>query len=167
MAHILSWAHISMVLTSHRNEGEQHTVDGFADEDRPIEFPSSDDMADLTFGHDGALYGTAVPMYGGEVTIRLNPTSPSTQWFIDEREAWKQANLTGGIDPIPTYSGTYTDSSQNRTVRMEGGVMLRCPHINEPGVTFEVVIVFEQIVSSVGGAYFGSGRDGIGTTPSR
>ena len=145
MAQIQSNAHISLVLN-------EYTISGFADEERPVEFPSSDDLLDRKYGNDGSMYGMSKPMYGGDLTIRLAPTSHATAWFVKERIKLKNAQTNG--DPLPTYSGTFKDEGQGRKAELSGGYLLRCADLPEAGQTFEVVIAFERIIGNVDAAKF-------------
>ena len=86
-AQILSNAHISLILNG-------KTISGFADEERPVEFPATDDLIDVKYGNDGSMYGMTKPMYGGEITIRLAPSSEATAWFVKERIKLKMRKLT-------------------------------------------------------------------------
>ena len=142
---ILSNAQISLVLNG-------VTIQGFADEDRPVEFPMSDDMIERKYGADGALYGTTKPMYGGDLTIRLAPSSSSTAWFVKERIKWKNAQRDGTA--LPVYNGTFADEGQGRTATLTKGYMLRCADLPEAGITFEVVLAFESIIGNIDGATF-------------
>ena len=93
-----------------------------------------------------------MPMYGGLLTIRLQPASPSTQWFIQRNEEQKQAQLNRTA--VRVYSGSYSDAVQGRSARLEGGFLRKCPDMAEPGQTFEVGIYFERIAGNVDGATF-------------
>ena len=145
MSQVLSRAQINLVVNG-------HLVEGYADEDRPVEFPTGDDMAEVSVGADGGVYGTSVPMFGGPVAIRLQPASPSCQWFCNEKERWKQDNIHGR--PVTVYEGTYFDPAQGRSATLEGGILQQCPDISEPGQTFEVVIYFERITPDLDSANF-------------
>ena len=137
MSQILSNAHIECIFNGHR-------IEGLADEDRPFEFPSPEDMVDIQVGADGGVYGMSVVQFGGPFIVRLAPNSPSAAWAITKREAWKQAQING--EAIETFSGTYADPVQGRQVTFEGGVMLRCPDMVEPGQTFEFAFYFERMI---------------------
>ena len=145
MSQILSHSHINVVING-------HPFTGWADEERPVEFPSGENMVEVKVGRDGGVYGSNIPMFGGEVKFKLAPTSPTTQWAIIQKEAWKQAQING--TPTTVYEGTYMDASQGRTVRLEGGFLQMVPDISEPGQTFEMTIYFERITASVEASRF-------------
>ena len=158
MPQILSHAHIELEIGG-------HTFLGYADEDRPVEFDGGADRISTSVGKDGGLYGVDEAMLGGDITIRLAPTSPSAQWCITENQMRKDTVMAGG-DATPIYDGSYNDNSQGRAAELLGGVLVACPDMVEPGVTFEVMFRFEQIISSVDGATFTAPRDerGVGLT---
>ena len=104
-------------------------------------------------GADGGVYGVNSAMFGGLVTIRLSPTSPSTAWFIQRNEELKQAQLNGLATRV--YDGSYTDPVQGRrSATFQGGTLRNCPDMSVPNQTFEVAIYFDRIVGSVDGAVF-------------
>lgn len=141
----LNNAHIECIINGHR-------VTGLADEDRPFEFQTGEDMADISYGPDGGMYGTNNAMFGGTFTVRVQPASPTAQWGMKEKESWKQALLNGEATTV--FNGSYADPVQGRNARMEGGILLQCPDMSEPGQTFEIVFQFERIITNVDAATF-------------
>ena len=146
MPQIQSHLNVSVVINGRRFAG------GWADEDQPVEFPSDDDLYDLSRSPDGGLYGINLPTFGGEVMFRFAPNSPDVQWWIQQLEMKKQ-NLLNQSAHIE-YSGTYADILQGRAARFEGGLLTACPPMVVPNTTFEVGVTFEQIISEVDGANF-------------
>ena len=144
---LLANAHRELIINGHR-----HT--NFAEEDRPIEWGTGEDLVEIKVGQDGTMYGQSIPMLGNSLMIRLSPTSPSCQWWIRENEYRKQALINK--QPHRVYSGTDADPVQGRTMRGEGGVLLQCPDFLEPGQTFEVQLQFERTIPNVDGAKFDS-----------
>lgn len=145
MAQILSHAHVEVIINGHR-------FTGWADEDRPVEFPNGDDMVDVKMGRDGGLYGSNIPMFGGTMKFKLAPSSPTAQWGILQKEMWKQAQING--TPTKVYEGSYSDPSQGRAASFQGGFLQAAPDMSEPGQTYEIAIQFERITSSVESARF-------------
>ena len=141
----LSNAHVKVIVNGNR-------MTGLAAEDRPYEFPSAEDMMDVSVGADGGVYASSVPMYGGPFTMRFEPSSPSVQYWINEKEANKQAQING--TEIPGYESSYSDPEQGRAATMEGGFLMSCPDMSEPGQTFEVVVYYARITPDVDGAVF-------------
>ena len=145
MVQILNHAHVSTVLNGHR-------FTGWANEDRPVEFPTGDDMVNFELGKDGGVYGDNVPMFGGKIIFRMAPTSPTAQWAVQQKENWKQAQINQTETTI--YEGVYSDPIQGRSARLEGGFFVQCPDMIEPGQTFEIHVYFERITGNADGAKF-------------
>ena len=145
MAQFLSHAHVNARLNGHE-------LTGWADEDRPVEFNDGSGRIDFTRGADGGLYGVASAMFGGEVTFKVQPTSPTAQWAMQRNQELKESQKNGRA--IEIFSGTYSDSVQGRSARFEGGAIQDCPDMAEPGQTFEFTMHFEQIDVNVDGAVF-------------
>jgi len=129
-----------------------HTITGLASDDRPIEYPTGDELVTIEVGQDGGVYGQEIPMFGGPVTYRLQPSSPSVQWFINERKARDEANING--TELTVYNGTETDPAVGESIALRGGRLLQAPHKSEPGQTYEAVIYYERIIPDVDAAKF-------------
>ena len=121
MAQFFSHAHIDCVLRTNTATGPEARISGWADEERPVEIDDGADLFDKKRGADGGLYGSSKPMYGGPVTFRLQPNSPWTQWFIQRKQEWKNAQRTGTA--IPIFEGSYGDTVQGRSITWRGGIM--------------------------------------------
>ena len=143
MTGVLSNAH-----RDHRILGEPMT--GFAEEERPIQYPSDVELFIIHIGAEGGMYARSVPTFGGEVMYRLQPESPQVAWAIRQRLFKDNADRMGIRHRI--YSATEFDRARNFTARLEGGLLLRCPQVPESGVTFEFVIRYELIVPNPDGA---------------
>ena len=142
---LLHHAHIECIIS-----GERMT--GWADEERPVEFPDGAGRTEFKTGADGGMYGVGKAMFGGPVTFKFEPTSPSAQYWVRRNEEYKQSQINNTRSRI--YSGTYSDSVQGRSARFEGGQIQDCPDMVEPGITFEVTLMFERIAGNVDGAVF-------------
>ena len=145
MSQFLSHAHVELQIGG-------HDFEGWADEDRPVEFDAGGDRITISRGKDGGMYGVDEAILGGPLTVRLAPTSPSAQWCIQQNQMRKDAIVDGG--EIPIYDGSYSDAVQGRAATLEGGVLPTCPDMVEPGVTFEAMFEFQKIISDVDGATF-------------
>ena len=145
MAQILSHAHVDVVL-------DGHNFIGWADEDQPVEFDTGEDQVEISIGADGGMYGTSTAMFGSQLTFRMAPTSPTTQWLVARKEEHKQNQINGNA--IRIFNGTYSDPVQGRSARMEGGVLMNCPDLPVPGQTFEATFQFERVVGNADGAVF-------------
>ena len=145
MTQILSHTHVDLILSGIR-------IEGYAEEDEPVEFPDGSDRVEIKTGADGASYGVSKAMFGGDVTIRLEPTSPSTQQFIQWGQEQKENMRNRRAFRI--HSGSYTDTVQRRSSRLEGGMLKTWPDQATPDKTFEVVIHFDDIINQVDAAVF-------------
>ena len=144
MVDIISRAHIQYTVNGHF-----HT--GFAKEDRPVEFPSDDDLVEIELGADGTPYGTSVPMFGGPVVVRLHPSSPSTTFWMKEKQTWKYDQLQGRR--LTIYNSSYQDASTGVKATLRGGTIMKVPDIREPGITYEAVIYYAFIAVEVNGEF--------------
>lgn len=144
MAAIDSFASVEIIINGHR-------FTAWADEDPPFEF-EYEESSDRSRGPDGGLYAMGVPNYGGTFTFKMFPTSPTTQWAIQQEQMRKDAHLSG--EPQTIYEGTYVDPSKGINFRMEGGIIATFPATLVPGVTYEGMIDFEVITSNVDGGVF-------------
>ena len=142
---LLNHAHVECILS-----GERMT--GWADEESPVEFPDGAGRAEFKTGADGGVYGVGKAMFGGAVTFKFEPTSPSTQYWIQRNEEYKQSQINGTRTRI--YDGSYNDPVQGRSARFEGGAIQDCKDMSTPGVTFEVTLMFDRIIGNVDGAVF-------------
>ena len=148
MAQIESFAHIEIIINGWR-------FSGYADEDPPVEF-EYESSSDRVIGADGGLYARGMPNYGGMFTFKMLPTSPTTQWAIQQGQLRKDSHMDG--TPEILYSGTYVNPSTGVSYRMEGGVIDLFPATQVPGVTYEGSIYFEVITSLVDGGTFNPPR---------
>ena len=121
-------------------------VSGLADASPPIDFPTIELLED-TWGKDGTLYTVATERLGGEVTIKLLPTSPDVKRFL----RWF-AQIQNG--QRIRFEGSYGDPELNFSTLMQGGEMKSCPPTIIPGVDFEVMFVFEKLTPQYDSARF-------------
>ena len=147
MAQILSNAHLEHIIDGHR-------VEGLANEDRPIEFPTGRGFNNIVRSdHDGGMYGTSLAMFGGPVIYRVTPNSPTCQWAIQRNQERKEAIKNASA--IPTFAdASHANLVANWSADLSGGVLQDCPDIPEAGVTFEFTIEWELIDSNVDGGVF-------------
>ena len=145
MTQILNRADLVVILNGHR-------FVGWAAEERPWQWPDPEDMYELETGADAGLYGMANTMLGGICTARLSPSGPTTRWCVQQRQYWR--NAVRMRTRHRQYNGIALDAVQGRSARITGGVLMQCPDLPEPGVTFEAQFRFELIDSNVDGATF-------------
>lgn len=147
MAQILSNAHIDLVIN------RAHRIIGLADDDQPYDTDDGSDLYTMTRSkNDGGLYAQSNNKQGGTLTIRLQPTSPSAQWLINQRQLIKRADQENLRHPI--YTITLDDAVQGRHSTFEGCLLQKCPDQITPGKTFEVMFECEVIVTNNDGAAF-------------
>ena len=126
--------------TSHRKctlELMGETVTGLADDDPPVEIPQIE-MITTKFGQDGTMYAHNLEILGGELMVKLLPTSPWCKKML----RW-MAEMQNGMRL--DFTGTYGDSELGFSTQLEGGVMTKCPPAVIPNQTFEVSFMFEEM----------------------
>ena len=139
MADILSHRDIECIIMGHR-------VEGWATDDPPIEFPSID-LMNVETGRDGTVYGTDTAMLGGEVKLKLLPTSRTALWFLIRLQERNK-----GVKRI--FAGIYSNIALNYSVSMRGGLLKMMTPIIVQGQTFEPTIHFEELIPDVEAATF-------------
>ena len=127
----LGWRHIQMVINGIR-------VTGYSDDSPPVEFPDIE-LLQETWGPDGTLHLLSTGRKGGEVMVKLLPTSA----FVEHLLRW-HADIQG--DENLEFEGTYADARLNFSCLMRGGKLKICPPAVVPGETFEATFVFEELI---------------------
>ena len=144
MAQLKSHRHVECVLNGHR-------ITGWSDDDPPYEFEYEDSI-EIKRGQDGGLYGSSMPNFGGKFTIKLDPTSPSAQWCMQQEQLRKNAMKNNTA--IRTYSGTFSDPVQGVSWRLEGGFIMKFPSTSIANTSYEAMLEFEEITANVDGGTF-------------
>lgn len=127
-------------------------ISGFGDDPRPVELPEAE-LIKTKVGADGALYGNASGMRGGEVKIKLAPTSPSTKFLMQKvTEIHEGARIE--------WNGSYGDSVLNYTTELKGGLLTKGPKGIEPETDAVFTFYFEELIPDFAGANFNSGVPG-------
>ena len=139
MTTTLSSRHINLILNGHR-------FTGYAEDDPPVEFPDMD-LVETVTGRDGAMYANDTAMLGGDVTVKLLPTSESSKQVL----RWLAQRQRG---ERLEFEGEYGDTALGYDVVLRGGVMKTCAPATVPGKTFEVVFAFEELIPNYDGARF-------------
>ena len=139
-----SHAHIELILNGHR-------IVGWADDDPPYEF-ESEEAAEYKRGQDGGLYGRSMQSFGAKLTIKLDPSSPSTQWCIQQEQMRKNAEKSG--DSIRVFAGTISDSAAGISMQLAGGGIVKFPPWSVANQSYEAEIEFEEVTSEVDGGVF-------------
>ena len=139
MPTLASHLHQTLILNGHR-------FVNLADNERPIELPSIE-MLTHRFGKDGGMLATRTNIQGGEVMVRLLPTSQSVKFVLKQRALMNNGKRIN-------FSGSYSDSQLNFTIQLVGGFLKACPPGIEPDVDFECTFLFEQIIGNFDAAKF-------------
>ena len=119
-----------------------HTFNGWADEDPPWEF-EQDDAAEIFDGADGGMYASGMTRLGGTFRFKMSPSSPTTQWAIQQEQMRKNAHKEKAA--LVVYSGTLSDNLQGVSHDLAGGVIMNFPSVRPAaGQTYEGMIRFEE-----------------------
>lgn len=144
MAQFLAHSHIECTLNGHR-------FVGWAEDDPPYEW-EFEDAIEIKEGQDGGLYGLGLPRLGGNLTLKLQPASPSTQWCMQQEQMRKNSHVERSA--IRIYEGTFSDPVQSVEWRLEGGLIMMLPATRVANMTYEAKFRFERITASVDGGTF-------------
>ncbi len=122
-------------------------VTGLADDENPVELPSIV-LAEVKFGKDGTMFPMGTSMQGGEVMVKLLPTSPQVKdWMRKHAQIQQGARIN--------WSGSYGDSQLGYSTLLEGGVLTEAPSgITPGGSSVEFKFQFEQITPQFDQAKF-------------
>ena len=135
----LSYNNIILTMNGER-------VVGLSEDDNPIELPDIELITDR-FGRDGTLFVMGTSRQGGEVKVKLLPTSPTVKnWMIRHAEIQKGARII--------WRGTLEDTERNFSIEMFGGFLKMAPPGVVPGADPEFVFVFEQLIPNFDNAQF-------------
>ena len=121
-------------------------VTGLADDDNPVELPVTQ-LVEEKFGKDGTLYVVATNVRGGEVKIKLQPTSQQTKTWLRDHARIQQGERIN-------YTGSYGDSDLGYNTRLEGGFLKMAPHGISPNVNAEFTFIFEELIPEFDNAAF-------------
>ena len=142
MSTTLSFRHISFQVNGHE-------FTAWADEDPPVDFDKVD-LLEITRGRDGTLYTSDKGVRGGNVTVKLLPTSPSAIRCLQ----WLNESLQ---DEDLDFEAIYADSRLGIALTLQGGKLMGCDPTIVDGKTFECTWVFEEFVPDVDGATLAPG----------
>lgn len=139
MAQQIDWVSMPLEINGHR-------VTGYASDEPPFD-PETVQWIEDEFGPDGTLYGRLTGRRGGSVMLKLQPTSPSTQFFL--RDVARIQNRERVF-----YEGSIGDPVLDFSVELKGGMMRSSHPFSVPGKTFEIEFVFEEIIPNYDNASF-------------
>ena len=141
---LLSHAHVECIINGHR-------CVGWAEDDPPYEW-EYEDAADLVQGAEGGLYGIGHARFGGILTLKFQPASPSTQWCMQQEQLRKNSHEMRTA--LRVYEGSFSDPVQGVSWQMAGGVILMFPATRVANQTYEARVQFEKITANVDGGTF-------------
>ena len=141
MAHFLSAASVQLTLNG-------HTFSGYADGADSIVMPAIE-MLMTKIGADGKIQAHSTGTQGGDITINLQPTSPS-HYFM-QKQATLQQNGQGVI-----WRGTLRDPNSGLSVSLETGYLRVYTPAGSVGKgdakDFPYTWMFERIIPNLDGA---------------
>ena len=120
---------------------------GLSDDDPPVEIPIIDFYREK-WGQDGTLYITDTARQGGEVKVKLLPTSETVKEWMNIITRI----MEDGFRPI--FTAVYGDEELDYQCDMWGGVLKMAPPNVVPGVTVEFTFLFEQLIPRFTNAKF-------------
>lgn len=135
----ISQQHQVLILNGHR-------FSGFADEEPAVELEPVELLMEK-WSKDGALHGVGTNRKGGQMTVKLQPTSPSAKWMLGQHAEIQRGERI-------EWNGTYGDPGLNYDQTLRGGLLKSCPFGTSPDQTFEVVLIFERVTPDYGAADF-------------
>lgn len=125
-----------------------HTVEGWSDDADALTLPDVE-LASVTRGADGRMVASSTGNKGGEVTIKLLPNSPSTQFFSQ-----RAAEIVGGA--VIIFHGLIRNSRLGFSTRLSRGVLMTAPLGQTLGkgeaAAREFTFEFEEILPNYDGA---------------
>lgn len=130
-----------------------HTVEGWSDDTDALSLPEGIELANVTRGADGRMIGATTGNKGGQLRLKLQPNSPSTQFFMRQ--------LTQIIRGAAiTYTGAIVDTRLGTSVTLLRGVMMSGPLGQTMGKgsapNREFVFEFESVIPNYSGATISS-----------
>ena len=122
-------------------------VEGLSDDSPPVELPQID-LVEETYGQDGTMYVMGTSRRGGDVVVKLLPTSTTTKnWLRDFTRIQNGARIS--------YNGRYGDATLGYATRLRSGYMKQARPGVSPGQNAEFTFVFEELIAEFDGADFG------------
>ena len=135
----LSHRHQTLIMNGER-------VTGLASDDPPVDLPQIA-LIEEDFGNDGTMYGMGTAMRGGDVVVKLQPSSPQVKSWMR-----KFAEIQAGARIL--WNGVYGDSSLGYSTLLRGGFLKQARPGITPGQTAEFTFVFEECIPQFDNARF-------------
>ena len=100
-----------------------HTVTGWSDDSDALTMPDEYSPYNIRYGADGELAAFRTGRKGGEVTIKVLPTSPTARYFIQQME-----NIRRNPGAEVNFNGTVRNTGAVPfTVHLRDGVLMTAP----------------------------------------
>ena len=128
-----------------------HVVQGWSEDADALSMPDEFEFATTRRGADGMLAAFGTGARGGEVAIKLLPTSPSAQFFMQQQTA-----ILGGDRVV--WDASIVNDETGASFTLTRGVLIKGPLGQNMGAgdfanqTF--TLDFEEIVPNYDGASF-------------
>ena len=126
------------------------TLVGWSDDEDAFMVPDVE-LAKIIRGADGKMMASATSNRGGEIRLKLLPTSLSTQFFAQQIS---QIRLGATV----VFNGLSFNNESGISLRMERGVLITGPfgqtQGKEAAATREFVFEFESLIPNYDGARF-------------
>ena len=118
----LALANITATFWENNDENvNNHTVTGWSDDADALTMPDEFEIMNTRFGAGGDLAAFRTGMRGGDVTIKLLPTSPSVVHFM------RRLQFVLRPENYLRFDGRVTDNTNDFYFDLEDGVMVASP----------------------------------------
>ena len=134
MVAAFSLEHVSVTLGG-------HLVRGFADEDDALMLPDAVSFFEVSRGADGSMEVMRNGVKGGELQLKLQPSSPSVQFFMNQVSL--QMGDQGSSGTIVSWQGEVIDSRNGAKVTLSDGVLTEAPLGQTYGAGAAATMVFK------------------------
>ena len=135
----LSYDHIDLRINGHR-------VSGYSDAEPAIEFPAIT-LVRTKWGNDGRLYVTNTSIKGGQLMLKLLPTSNTAKQIL----RWFQQRQRGAR---LEFAGSYGDPELEYNVQLIAGKLEEADPAIVPDKDYEATFIFEKILPDFDAARF-------------
>ena len=125
-----------------------HHVQGWSEDADALTMPDAVELATVRRGATGDMAAFSSGNRGGAVSIKLLPTSPSVQFFMQQAEVLRQG---GSV----VWRGDIQNLQQNISATLTRGVMTAAPRFPNMGMgdvsNYVFTFEFEDIASNYDG----------------
>ena len=133
-------SHLHSVLTINGSR-----VEGLAEGD-PVTMPDIT-LFETKRGRDGTMYSQGTGAKGGEVMVKLLPSSRTAA-------AWLKLHAEIQAGTVIVFSGSWSDNQNGYSTLLRGGVLKSAPSGLHPGQDASFTFDFEEVIPQTDGANF-------------